>query len=561
MRRILVALFLAFVMAGPTAAQEVQVDGPPFDLPFTEPPGPTTWLYQQHYGNTISAYNYGDVWYEYGQGLHFGIDFMVPCDTPVHAIADGVVAVVSAEGFGAGPHNLVLDHPGTGYASLYGHLKEMPLLIKGQTVKRGEQIGISGDPDGSCGSRPHLHLEIRTADYLEALNPLPFFDVDWHMLSSIGQETNDFQQDLDMPYRWMRIEDQPVIQFSGNILNNYLNPWPPEIEQQPAPNTLPLYELPPLDTDTTVTHTIVTDTRWSMETWWDPADPDAVYVIDAVPGNGSGVFRQSLDGTAREYVESAPPAYLSPTGDYALRALDVSTVRITRRADGVTSDVHVGSGFPSVSPGGTRLLWEIVHGEIVPGTSNPSVQIWASELDGSTSRLVYSYIGSSARWLDDDRVLIVRRIPYMSETLLYVVNLNDPTLEPQLLGSYNTLCDLQVAPGGEWIAYYTPFQDDPAASGIYVQRTVPGTQPHQLDFFGAFRWRDAYSLYTLSYGMDQSAHTLGYVDVRDGEHHTLTDAETLPIRVANGDWHVSPNGTQIVYVDPNDYGLHLLTLD
>jgi len=46
---------------------------------------------------------------------------------------------------------------------------------------------------------PHLHLEIRSEDYTTSYNPVPFFDVDWHMLASFGPYTNAFQQDLDRP--------------------------------------------------------------------------------------------------------------------------------------------------------------------------------------------------------------------------------------------------------------------------------------------------------------------------------------------------------------------------
>jgi hypothetical protein len=45
-----------------------------------------------------------------------------------------------------------------------------------------------------------------------------------------------------------------------------------------------------------------------------------------------------------------------------------------------------------------------------------------------------------------------------------------------------------------------------------------------------------------------------------GEHRWLTDPDEVPIRVANGDWSVSPDGTRIVYVDPADYGLYMLTV-
>src|SRR5512136_2371470 len=60
--------------------------GPPFGLPFAAAPGPATWLAGQLYGNTTGAYFQADEWYAAGQGLHFGIDLLAPCGTPVVSI-------------------------------------------------------------------------------------------------------------------------------------------------------------------------------------------------------------------------------------------------------------------------------------------------------------------------------------------------------------------------------------------------------------------------------------------------------------------------------------------
>jgi murein DD-endopeptidase MepM/ murein hydrolase activator NlpD len=90
-----------------------------FSLPFTSPPGPSTWLMSQQHGNTIGAFNYGKYWYAGGQGLHFGIDFAAPCGTPVVAIADGEIDQVDNMSFGLEPHNLTIFHRELGYIHLY----------------------------------------------------------------------------------------------------------------------------------------------------------------------------------------------------------------------------------------------------------------------------------------------------------------------------------------------------------------------------------------------------------------------------------------------------------
>jgi murein DD-endopeptidase MepM/ murein hydrolase activator NlpD len=229
-RKRLIGMTLLILIAQLCAVMLPRAEGqdtPPFGLPFNTPPGPSTWLLGQLYGNTVSAYLFRDVWYAAGQGLHFGVDFSAPCGTEVVAIGDGVVAKVDAREHGAGPHNLLIRHEMRGYVSLYGHLLERPRLDIGQNVRRGEVVGLTGDPDETCSSRPHLHLEIRNLGYSVAHNPVPLIDVDWNGLSLVGQVTAAFQRDLRNPRRWQFMDGQPDVHFGEPLLNDYAAPWPP----------------------------------------------------------------------------------------------------------------------------------------------------------------------------------------------------------------------------------------------------------------------------------------------------------------------------------------------
>ena len=134
---------------------------------------------------------------------------------------------VDATEHGSGPHNLLIRHEEQGYVSLYGHLLERPHLNIGQRVRRGEVIGWSGYPDGSCTSRPHLHLEIRSLNYAVAYNPIRLIDADWESLALVGPSPKGFQRDLRDPRRWQFMDDQPDVRFGGPLLNDYLMPWPP----------------------------------------------------------------------------------------------------------------------------------------------------------------------------------------------------------------------------------------------------------------------------------------------------------------------------------------------
>jgi murein DD-endopeptidase MepM/ murein hydrolase activator NlpD len=201
---------------------------PQFQLPFRDPPGPDTWLLGQPYGNTTGAFRQRKTTYGAGQGVHFGVDLSARCGYPIVAIGDGVVAKVDELAHGSAPHNLMIDHA-NGYASFYGHLLETPNLVVGQAVEAGQEVAKVGDPDETCTSRPHLHLEIRNAGvYNRTFNPLVLIDADWDTLALVGPFGTGFARDLDEPRRWQTLYDQPEVAFWGLRLNDYDNPWPPE---------------------------------------------------------------------------------------------------------------------------------------------------------------------------------------------------------------------------------------------------------------------------------------------------------------------------------------------
>jgi murein DD-endopeptidase MepM/ murein hydrolase activator NlpD len=86
---------------------------------------------------------------------HEGIDLTAPRGTPIYATADGRViqSGYRAGGFGK---KILLDH-GFGYRTLYGHCDKV-FVKYGQTVKRGEVIGLVGS--SGLSRSPHLHYEV-----------------------------------------------------------------------------------------------------------------------------------------------------------------------------------------------------------------------------------------------------------------------------------------------------------------------------------------------------------------------------------------------------------------
>ncbi len=103
--------------------------------------------------------------------MHNGIDILAGTGTPVFVTGDGVVKSAGrSSGYGL---NVVVEHPKAGYETLYAHLSRIPAQIQpGRTVKRGEQIGLSGNT--GLSKAPHLHYEVHDLDG-RPLNPIHFF--------------------------------------------------------------------------------------------------------------------------------------------------------------------------------------------------------------------------------------------------------------------------------------------------------------------------------------------------------------------------------------------------
>jgi lipoprotein NlpD len=86
-----------------------------------------------------------------------GIKIAVPLSTPIRATADGVVAY-AGDGIKALGGLVIIKHGG-GWTSVYGHASKL-LVSRGQSVKRGQTIALSGDT-GFAADRPEVHFELR----------------------------------------------------------------------------------------------------------------------------------------------------------------------------------------------------------------------------------------------------------------------------------------------------------------------------------------------------------------------------------------------------------------
>ncbi len=94
---------------------------------------------------------------KYGVTGHDGVDYDVPPGTAIAAVDDGTVVRASTKGdYGT---TIVVEH--TWGKSYYGHLSQMSASA-GDTIKKGQQLGLSGDTGVSTG--PQLHFGIKLSE-------------------------------------------------------------------------------------------------------------------------------------------------------------------------------------------------------------------------------------------------------------------------------------------------------------------------------------------------------------------------------------------------------------
>ena len=123
---------------------------------FTTPTG-SGYFMKPVSGGSISTNGY----YSTGK-FHGAIDYAISSGSPVYAAAAGVVMITDNLTSSYGTY-VVIRHA-NGMQSYYGHGTRGSICVSpGQSVKKGQQIMLSGSTGNSTG--PHLHFELRTAPY------------------------------------------------------------------------------------------------------------------------------------------------------------------------------------------------------------------------------------------------------------------------------------------------------------------------------------------------------------------------------------------------------------
>ena len=162
------------------------------------------------------------------RSIHLGIDFLLPAQTPVHSIFDGViVTAVNDEGDKEYGGLIIIKHRFNelDFFTLYGHLTIASVKGKeiGQTINKGDRIGHLGDYPENGNWAPHLHFQIllSTLDYNSDF-PGVTYPGQMNVWKSICPNPNLFFKDENLESQ-VPNEEMDIISYRKNHLGKSLS--------------------------------------------------------------------------------------------------------------------------------------------------------------------------------------------------------------------------------------------------------------------------------------------------------------------------------------------------
>jgi Tol biopolymer transport system component len=292
-----------------------------------------------------------------------------------------------------------------------------------------------------------------------------------------------------------------------------------------------------------------------VQPFWSPDGSQVLFVDRPSSDAPAGIYAVDLNG-------SPPVLFTERFGSYSndmtlLAYPSNGQAVVERLSDGQRWIIPSDGRAISLSPDGTQVAW--TAGNDGPPFDTPRREVWISSVDGSQPRLAVEVFGGGfAGWLPGGRMLFSGRLDPAAEEQGYFVwsPVDGSTVE---IARASRLRGGVPSPQGTWLAYFVTLDEDPAKNGLWLADTQTGAGK-RLDLFGAYRWRDDEHLLVVPLDLTSSMHRLMEVDASTGLARPLTDPSLTPLRIANGDWSVSPDGRRIAFVSAEDQNIWLLTL-
>jgi Tol biopolymer transport system component len=108
--------------------------------------------------------------------------------------------------------------------------------------------------------------------------------------------------------------------------------------------------------------------------------------------------------------------------------------------------------------------------------------------------------------------------------------------------------------------FYLSSQPNPDDNSVYVIQIQPNAQAEKIAWFGAWRWRDANSVYYIPFELNNPTQQLMYYNLETKEAVLLTNPISHPFAVMNGQWSVNADGSKIVFRNSLDRNLWVMMI-
>lgn len=336
----------------------------------------------------------------------------------------------------------------------------------------------------------------------------------------------------------------------------------------PTPSPLPSATPSPTPTATPLPQlSQVTEGGCCTQPFWSPDGRQVRFIDKPAADQPVGIWGVDVSEplTAPQFVSArleestASPEYLIETGG--------ERTVIERRSDGTRWEVPAAGRPVSISPNAERIAWSVSTNDNV--SSQQAAILWLAKLDGSAPRQIAELPrGGLSGWISNDVLLVsYRESQEAREQILAALNVSDGS-QVELVRAERLRGQL-LSPSGGWLVYYIAFDPDTSRNGLWLVRT-DGSAIEQLDaaLFGSYQWRPCAErctpeqdrLLLVPFEMDAPWQRLVQFNPATGEAQSVTDPETTPFKIANGDWRASPDGRLVAFVAAQDRNIWLLPL-
>ncbi len=249
--------------------------------------------------------------------------------------------------------------------------------------------------------------------------------------------------------------------------------------------------------------------------------------------------------------------------DLSHNALLLNGQTFVERKNGDAWRIDNGGRAVSFSPDAKRVLWSVSSES--GGFDRRRTDIWLANIDGANARLIATrYGGGALAWFDDSRRLLIGGRPAVGDEAptLSVLDLQSGAIRD--LVRIERLRGALLAPGGERLLFFVAQARTAGIGGAYMLNlNEADPRPFKLDFFGAYRWRDATRLLYIPLTADNKNvnNELWQFDVTTMTSTRLIGSDaTVPLKIGNGDWDISPDGANMVWLNARDRNIWITRL-